>query len=769
MIGKTLGHYQITEKLGQGGMGEVYRAEDTNLSRQVAIKVLPDEFAHDPERLARFEREARALAALSHPNILSIFDFGKDAGISYAVTELLEGETLRQRLTRERLPWRKAIEVAAAVADGLAAAHGKGVIHRDIKPENVFITSDGRIKVLDFGLARLQPLAVWGEATTALSDPGTAAGTVLGTVGYMAPEQVRGLQADARSDIFTLGCLLYEMLAGKRAFSRETVAETMTAILKEPAPEVSVSGVEITPELNRIIAHCLEKNPGERFQSASDLAFHLKSLLTSAVAARSSAGKLDTGAKPETPSIAVLPFANLSPDPDQEYFCDGMTEEIIAALSKIRGLRVISRNSAMTLKGTRKTTQEIAELLHVSHVLEGSVRKSGSSLRIIAQLIDAATDTHLWTERFAGMLDDVFDNQEKVALAIAEVLRIRLSPDERHELAERPVSDMRAHECYLRALHESLFATGESLARALRVLQQGVDMLGDHAILYFGLAQLHWMSLEFDAESREEGLRAASEYTRRVLALDARYAHALLAKLERATGSQLQAIRHFEDAVAVNRGDVDSMLWLCLGYGFCAGRPVAASELADKLISTDPLPVANLTARAYACWAADDFAQGLAVLEEMRRREPSIRFINLLRMHMLARLGRSEDACRAAEDTVAENSRDAFAMMVTAFRHALCGEREALLASLADRGRSYLWNDPEGPQWIASWLALVGEKDKALDWLERWIERGGINYPMLAHGDPLLTNLRGEPRFQRLLDRIRPEWEAFVPRFQVGA
>ena len=230
--------------------------------------------------LARFEREARALAALSHPNILAIFDFGTEGGITYAVTELLEGETLRHRLERERLPWRKSVETAAAIADGLAAAHGKGIVHRDIKPENIFITTDGRVKVLDFGLARVAEAAHAAEGATTLTDPGTAAGTVMGTVGYMAPEQVRGQAADARSDIFTLGCLLYEMLAGKRAFARETSAETMAAILKDPAPEVSVSGIEVTPELNRIVSHCLEKNPGERFQSASDLAFHLRSLLT---------------------------------------------------------------------------------------------------------------------------------------------------------------------------------------------------------------------------------------------------------------------------------------------------------------------------------------------------------------------------------------------------------------------------------------------------------------------------------------------------------
>jgi serine/threonine protein kinase/tetratricopeptide (TPR) repeat protein len=293
--GTPLGPYRIAAPLGAGGMGEVYRARDERLGRDVAIKVLPTEVSGDPDRLARFEREARALAALSHPNILAIFDFGKErlslrgaAGpdaipsqeITYAVTELLEGETLRERLRQERLPWRKGVEIAAAIADGLAAAHGKGIIHRDLKPDNVFVTSDGRVKILDFGLARLavSPLA---EAQTFTSPPpGTLVGAVLGTVGYMAPEQVRGEPADARSDIFALGCVLYEMLSGERAFKRDTAAETMTAILREPAPEVSVSGIAATPELNRIVGHSLEKQPAERFQSASDVAFALRSLST---------------------------------------------------------------------------------------------------------------------------------------------------------------------------------------------------------------------------------------------------------------------------------------------------------------------------------------------------------------------------------------------------------------------------------------------------------------------------------------------------------
>ena len=768
MIGRTLSHFRITEKLGAGGMGVVYRAHDERLGRDVAVKVLPKDVSDDAERLARFDREARILAALSHPNILAIYDVGTEGGVVYLVTELLEGQTLRERLSRERLPWRKSIEIAASVADGLAAGHGKGIIHRDIKPENVFLTGDGRVKVLDFGLARLEiPHATIAAAAT-ISHPGTAAGTVLGTLGYMAPEQARGQAADARSDIFTLGCLLYEMLAGKRAFARDTAAETMAAILKDPAPEVSVSGVEVSQELNRIVAHCLEKNPGERFQSASDLAFHLKSLLTGTAPALSSAGRMEAAAKPETPSIAVLPFANLSPDSDQEYFCDGMTEEIITALSMIRGLRVISRNSVMTLKGTRKTTREIRELLKIGHVLEGSVRKAGNNLRITAQLIDAQTDAHLWAERYAGNLDDVFEIQEKVALSIADALRLELSPIDQQQLTDRRVSDARVLDCYHRARHELLFFTKDSYEKARRLLQQGLDSFGEHPLLYLGLSLANFMAIEGFLEPHNRALEAATKNTRRVQELDPRYAPVILAKLERVSGSQAKAIRHFEDALTVNPGDVDALWFLSHSYSFHAGKCAAGLALAERLINIDPLTVANLFGFAVSHWADANFAQALAVLDEMRRREPALRWVSIMRMQMLARLGRIKDACHVAEETVAENAKDAFGQLVTAFSHALLGEREAFLAVVTGEFEADSWNDSECPQWFAGWFALVNERDKALDWLEHWVDRGSINYPMLAHGDPLLQPLRAEPRFQRLLDRIRPEWERFVPHFQTA-
>ena len=282
LVGQTLGHYRMVEKIGAGGMGEVYRAHDERLNRDVAIKMLHEELAKDSARLARFEREARAVAKLEHPNILAIYDFGTEGGITYAVTELLEGETLRQRIPSGGIGWQRAIEIGAAVAEGLAAAHVKGVVHRDLKPENLFITRDGRVKILDFGLAAIRDQVSSEAETGTLTPAGTTPGSVMGTVGYMAPEQVKGQAADARSDIFALGCVLYETLSGQRAFARDSAIETMAAILKEESPPLSGSGVAVPVELERTIRRCLEKRPEARFQSASDLAYSLRSLSTDA-------------------------------------------------------------------------------------------------------------------------------------------------------------------------------------------------------------------------------------------------------------------------------------------------------------------------------------------------------------------------------------------------------------------------------------------------------------------------------------------------------
>src|SRR5215831_5173899 len=433
--GSRLGPYEILSPLGAGGMGEVYRARDTRLGREVAIKVLPASLSADPDRLRRFEQEARAAGLLNHPSITQVYDLGTHEGAPYVVHELLEGETLRAVLATGPLPPRRAVDYAIPMAQGLAAAHEKGIVHRDLKPENVFVTRDGRIKILDFGLAKLTlPETDAGPLTGIPTETArTQTGVVLGTLGYMSPEQVRGQPADARSDIFSFGAILYEMLAGRRAFQGVSSADTMSAILKEDPPDVSASRT-VSPGLGRIVRHCLEKNPEQRFQSARDLAFDLSaaaadpvsrrrrtlawagallaaiSLVAAAVLLRSrgSRSNVPGAAAAGRKSIAVLPFQNLSPDPENAYFADGMTEDILTQLAKIRDLKVISRSSVIQYKGTQKPIRTIAAELGVGAILEGSVRRAGNQVRIVSQLIDARTDEHLWAETYDRKLEDVF-------------------------------------------------------------------------------------------------------------------------------------------------------------------------------------------------------------------------------------------------------------------------------------------------------------------------------------------------------------------------
>jgi serine/threonine protein kinase len=381
--GIRLGRYEIVAPLGAGAMGEVYKARDPRLARDVAIKVLPPSFAADASRVQRFEQEARAVAALSHPNILAIFDIGSGE-TPYLVTELLDGETLRALVDRGPLATKRTTDIALQFVAGLTAAHSRGIIHRDLKPDNIFLTRDGVVKILDFGLAKTAMLP--SEVTLA----GTSVGQILGTVGYMAPEQVRGEAADPRSDLFAVGTILYEMVSGERAFCGNSPADTISAVLREQPPDL-VLRTGTLPAVARIVRRCLEKDANERFQSARELRFAIEALSDGQLAARESLTK--TVEK----SIAVLPFANMSADPDNQYFSDGLAEELINALAQIDGLRVAARTSSFSFKGKSLEIGEIAQKLNVRHVLEGSVRKSGRRVRITAQLVDASNGYQVWS------------------------------------------------------------------------------------------------------------------------------------------------------------------------------------------------------------------------------------------------------------------------------------------------------------------------------------------------------------------------------------
>ncbi|HZI67478.1 MAG TPA: serine/threonine-protein kinase, partial [Thermoanaerobaculia bacterium] len=526
--GTRLGAYEIVSRIGAGGMGEVYRARDSRLDRDVAVKVLSDAVVRDPGALARFEREAKSVAALSHPNILAIHDVGSVGGVSFAVMELLEGESLADTVAHAKLPWRKAASVGIEIAEGLFAAHSKGIVHRDLKPANVFLTSDGRVKILDFGIARVGSLPSAGETSVATVAE-TSPGTVLGTVGYMSPEQVRGTPADARSDVFSLGCVLYEMVTGRRAFARDTAAETLTAILREDPEPLSATEGAVPVELDRIVGHCLEKNPAERFQSARDVAFNLRAALTDSAATRSSpigtrpprrrgvwlgggvallvliVGGLvllqRRGARPGAPgdpatsapariaSLAVLPLQNLSGDPEQEYFADGMTEALITDLAKIEALRVISRTSVMQYKGVKKPLPEIAKELGVDGIVEGSVQRAGDRVRITAQLIEAASDRHLWAQSYERDSRDVFALQSDVAQAIAREIRVTVSPEEKTRLAtSRPVNPA-AHEAYLKGRYWQLRFNEEGFRKASELYDRAVALDPGYALAWAGIAE----------------------------------------------------------------------------------------------------------------------------------------------------------------------------------------------------------------------------------------------------------------------------------------
>jgi serine/threonine-protein kinase len=591
MIGRTLGHYEILEPLGAGGMGEVYRARDQRLDRDVAIKVLPAEVATDPDRLARFEREAKALARLSHPNILTIHDFGHEGEVAYAVTELLQGATLREQLTKAPLTWRRVVEIGAAITDALATAHARDIIHRDLKPENVFITSDDHVKVIDFGIARvLQGEVPTPEATAAETRAAvTSAGTILGTAGYMAPEQVRGEPADARSDVFALGCVLYEMISRKRPFVGNTGAEVLSAILTCDPDPLLETDPDVPQGLVSIVERCVEKNPENRFQAIRDVGLALRMPL--AGAPESEAAARAAHIPDDYPSIAVLPFANHSADPEQEYFCDGMAEEIINALAQVKGLRVVARTSAFAFKGQAADIREIGHKLGVGTVLEGSVRKAGERLRITAQLIDVTDGYHLWSERYDRGMEDVFAIQEQISLAIVNNLKVKLLAAEKASLVRRHTDNLEAHNAYLEGLYEWNKMSPEGLARCQALYRQAIDRDPEFAPPYGRLAESFTSLAWWTDFPPSEALAHALPLVERALELDPELTQAHSARGIVASffsGDWEGGERDLRRAVELAPNDALAQTYLGLLLAM-TGNGAEASRRARSSLHLDPL------------------------------------------------------------------------------------------------------------------------------------------------------------------------------------
>ena len=607
--GKRLGPYELLSRLGAGGMGEVYRARDTRLGREVAVKVLPESFSDDGEALARFEREARAVASLSHPNILALHDYGQDGGVTYAVMELLEGETLRDRIAAGALPVPRAVSFALQIAQGLTAAHDKGIVHRDLKPENVIVSHDGHVKILDFGLAKSVGVPEPNPALTGMPTAGTAAGVILGTVGYMSPEQLRGEPAGPESDIFAAGIILYEMIAGRNPFRRGTAAETMVALLREEAPPLSDTGRPVSPELEEILVHCLEKHAGARFQSARDLAFALRVLDRSGNRAEwehtpSKPGSSGSGlaASPAEASVAVLPFRNMSPDPDAEYFSDGITEEIISVLTHVASLRVAARTSSFAFKGKDTDVRIIGQELGVRTVLEGSVRQAGRRLRIHAQLIDVATGYHLWSERYDRELEDVFAVQDEIARSIAETLEPRLTGGGGASLPERPNRDVEAYDLYLKGRH---FWKQRRMRSAIQQFEAAAEKDPGYADAYTALADSYSIWGFYGGISTWEAYaraRAAAERAQE-LAPDSAEVHLSLGVIEHYYGwDTAREERELKFAIERNPKLADAYFWLglCLAV---SGRFEETIEVARKGLALEPHSANAQASLAWAYWA----------------------------------------------------------------------------------------------------------------------------------------------------------------------
>ncbi len=753
--GNRLGPYEILAPLGAGGMGEVYRARDSKLGREVAIKVLPEEVAGNPERLARFEREAKLLASLNHPHICTIFEVGTAGAQSYLVLELIAGRPLDSLIPRDGLPVETVLRLGAQIADALAHAHQRGVLHRDLKAANVVVSAEGRAKVLDLGLAA-HTRAGMAEDPTLTAAAATAAGAVVGTLHYLSPEALRGEPADARSDLWALGVLLYEMATGERPFAGHTVFEVTSAILRElPAPLPP----RVPPGLRTAIQRCLAKEPSLRYQHAGELRAALEATQSAAAAAPASR-------RPAPPSragrrvgrissVAVLPLDNLSGDPTQDYFADGMTEALIASLAKVASLRVISRTTAMQYKGVRKPLPEIARELRVDAVVEGAVVRSGERVRITAQLIQASTDRHLWAETYERDLSDVLALQGEVTRAIVDEIQVQLTPQEKAGLTTTRRIQPEAYEAYLKGRYAWNRRTHEDLKRAIGHFQRAIDIDPTYALAHAGLADSYnvlgfWGVLP-PAECFPAALAAA---TRAVDLGEPAEAHVSLAYAHlHYRWDFAESARHFAEAIRLSPNYPTAHHWYALHLSSLGRLDEAIAEMrrAEEL---DPLSLIVRVGTAWVLYFARRYAEARRHAAEVLELNPEFWPAHYVLGMAYGQEGQWAQAVVELERTAALFPDHPNNLATLGYAYAGASREEdarRALAQLMDLAqRRYV-----RPFDLALIHLGLGEKDRAIEWLEAAYREGG-NWMNYLRVEPQFDRLRGDPRFADLLRRIAP-------------
>jgi serine/threonine protein kinase/Flp pilus assembly protein TadD len=803
LAGETVSHYQLLDGLGGGGMGLVYRAQDLKLGRNVALKFLPEDSSKDPVALGRFEREARSASALEHPNICPIYEFGEHQGRPFIVMQLLEGQTLRE-LISSALPGNppfkteKLLSLAIQITEGLEAAHQKGIIHRDIKPANILVTNQGQAKILDFGLAKAAPAmtadgnVLEGDspddnaecALVALDLPGTPdpflsrTGVAMGTAGYMSPEQARGEKLDARTDLFSFGLVLYEMATGKRAFTGDTGPSLHEAILKQapiPAREVNP---ELPAKLEKIISKALEKERAARYQSAAELRGDLEKLKLATgppqtrPRRRAAAAilaillvavlgwvnewkhrRMNTDA-PSIRSLAVLPFENVSGDPEQKYFADGITDELIARLTKLSSVRVISRTSVMRYNDTRESLPQIARELRVDGLVEGSVMRFGDRVRIHIQLIYAPRDQHLWAATYERNLKDVQELQADATRDIAGEIKMQLSRQQQTSLSNTRAIDPEAHELYLKGRYFWNKRDQPGFNKANEYFQQAVAKDPDYAEAYAGLADSYIFMLDSADEPHAMALPAAKAAAERALQLDDTLAeaHTSLALIAMHLGWDWEGSRkHFERAIELNPNYATAHHWYGDIYLAPMGRVDEAVAEIRKAQELDPLSSIISTDIGKELIYARRYDEAIAQLKKTLEMDPGFELAHYWLWYAYTESGRYSEALAEVEKTKSD-TQPLFHLYGLAYIKAKSGNK-----SEANMLLSQLLQHPQlryvDPAILAFIYFALGETDRGFAWLEKGYTSTKSGLTTLKVG-PMWDPIRSDPRFIDLLRRV---------------
>jgi serine/threonine protein kinase/tetratricopeptide (TPR) repeat protein len=787
------GRYQVIEELGHGGMGKVYKVFDTDIKEKIALKLLRPEIALDKETVERFSNELKLARKIRHKNICGMFDLGKAEGTTFITMEFVPGEDLKKLIRKMgQIGAGRAVSIAKQVCEGLSEAHHLGVVHRDLKPQNIMVDEDGNARIMDFGIAR----SLRGKGIT-------GAGVMIGTPEYMSPEQVEGKDVDSRSDIYSLGIILYEMLTGRVPFEGDTPFTVGVKHKSEVPKDPRQLNAQIPPDLDRLILKCLEKDKAKRYQTADELHAELtrieeeipttermvpKRKLTKST--KVAAGEGDRKWKPiallagavvvlailvflglrifsphgeAIDSIAVLPFENVNADPNTDYLCDGITETIINKLSQLSSFKtVINRASVFTYKGKTVDPKKVGQELGVKAVLLTRLARVGDRLTISPTLVRTRDNSQLWGERYSRKFDDVFAIEEDMATNIIQALRLKLSGEQKQKISARPIDNAAAYEFYLKASREIDRFSEDACDRALQYLQSGHDLIGDNAVIYSAMAYVYWQYVNIGAK-QEDFLAKAEEYVNKALAIDPYFPKAYVVQglIGVFRGNLRESIRSLKKASSLDPNDPETLYWLANDYVQYVGKISAAVPLIDKFMQLDPLNPLVYALQGMGYYYNDRYDLALKFVSKAHQMDPG-NVGTLWAYATLLAYNKETDEAFAVVDQMAKTyPNNVFTKLVLAMKYALLNDKVKLYQEMTPDFQKTCKRDAADSEYLALLLALVGAKEEALDWLENAVNRGFTNYPLLAEKDPWLANIRSEPRFKKLMERVKYEWEHF--------